>query len=133
MLTKTELSLSSLPSSACEFSSSSLSFFKLAATFPSNISSFKVESKRDRGKRIYLHGSHFYSGRESLPLPLKPYWLGLSQMHIFIPITAEAEWADQTGLDQSQFIKDYCSQPALLETKLMTKKIRALLAGTRRE
>lgn len=43
-------------------------------------------------------------------------------MHIFIPITAEAEWADQTGLDQSQFIKDYCSQPALLETKLMTKK-----------
>lgn len=43
-------------------------------------------------------------------------------MHIFIPITAEAEWADQTGLDQSQFIKDYYSQPALLETKLMTKK-----------
>ena len=50
-------------------------------------------------------------------------------MHSFIPITSEAEWADQTGLDQSQFIKDYWSQPALLETKLTTNKTEGIGAS----
>lgn len=44
---------------------------------------------------------HFYSGRKSLPFPLKPCWPELSHMHNSTPITAEAEWDDQTGLDQS--------------------------------
>lgn len=50
-------------------------------------------------------------------------------MHSFIPITSEAEWADQTGLDQSQFIKDYWSQPALLETKVTTNKTEGIGAS----
>lgn len=69
----------------------------MAAVLPSNISSLEAGSKTEAKGFIFMGVLSFYSGKESLPLLIIPHWPELAHIHNSRPISAEAEWADQTS------------------------------------